>query len=91
MNDLPFAFASRSLSFILQQCFRLNKKKQQLTLCSASSFATSQHRSSVLKGCVTNRKPKRRVLGGCECVCVCVRGDLCVCEFRELLLRGIFG
>lgn len=59
-----------SLSLISQQCFCLNKKKQQLTLCSARRPSPPHNTVRVLlKGCVTNRKPKRRVLGGCECVC----------------------
>lgn len=68
MNDLPFAFASRSFSLsvsFLQQCFRLNKK-QQLTLSCIVFCHLTTPIVCVSKGCVTNRKPKRRVLDECK-------------------------
>lgn len=68
MNDLPFAFASRSFSLsvsFLQQCFRLNKK-QQLTLSCVVFCHLTTPIVCVSKGCVTNRKPKRRVLDECK-------------------------
>lgn len=74
MNDLPFAFAFRSFSLrlFLQQCFRLNKKQQLTLLCVVFCHLTTPI-VCVSKGCVTNRKPKRRVLDECE------GGDLWVC------------